>query len=56
MVDQRGGINVFGHNPALQHQLWVIERSRTHHLTLSCDPSCPSSLRFPDGLRLGSLG
>ncbi|KIW98891.1 uncharacterized protein Z519_00554 [Cladophialophora bantiana CBS 173.52] len=52
MIDQRGGIDTFTHNPALQHQLWVIEVSRRFHLSLDCEPSCPDPLRFPDGLRL----
>ncbi len=52
MVEQRGGIDSFGHNPALQHQLWAIEVSRQFHLTLGCAPTCPRPLRFPDGLRL----
>ena len=52
MVEQRGGIDAFGHNPALQQQLWQIERSREFHLTLGCEDSCTSALRFPDGLRL----
>lgn len=52
MVDERGGIDAFGHNPALQHQLWAIEGSRESHLTLDCEPTCPRPLRFPDGLRL----
>lgn len=56
MVDQRGGLDVFGHNPALQQQLWAIERSRTYHLTLECDSTCPDPLRFPDGLRLRQRG
>ena len=52
MVNQRGGIDAFPHNPALQQQLWAIETSRAFHLTLGCEASCSSALRFPDGLRL----
>lgn len=51
MIEQRGGVEAMGHNPTLQHQLRVLERSRQLHLTLDCEPSCPSALRFPDGLR-----
>ncbi|EXJ81475.1 hypothetical protein A1O3_07767 [Capronia epimyces CBS 606.96] len=52
MVEQRGGLDTFRHNPGLQQQLWAIEISRQYHLTLGCEPSCPNPLRFPDGLRL----
>lgn len=52
MLNQRGGINAFGHNPTLQQQLWAIETSRAFHLTFGCEASCTSELRFPDGLRL----
>lgn len=52
MIDQRGGLESFGHNPALQQQLWTIERSRKFHLTLGCDAPCTNPLRFPEGLRL----
>ncbi|KIX00216.1 uncharacterized protein Z518_10354 [Rhinocladiella mackenziei CBS 650.93] len=55
MVDQRGGVDAFGHNSALQRQLWAIGNSRVHHLTLSCDLSCPERRRFPNGLRLGPM-
>ncbi len=54
MVEQRGGIDTFGHNPALQEQLRVIDQSREHHLTLGCETYCSSALRFPNGVRLPS--
>lgn len=53
MLNQRGGINAFGHNPTLQQQLWAIGTSRAFHLTFGCEASCLSAPRFPDGLRLG---
>ncbi|OAP62218.1 hypothetical protein AYL99_04421 [Fonsecaea erecta] len=54
MIEQRGGVDVFTHNPALQHQIWAIEVSRRFHLTLDCESTCPDPLRFADGLRLRS--
>ncbi|KIW42469.1 uncharacterized protein PV06_06017 [Exophiala oligosperma] len=51
MIEQRGGVEAMGHNPTLQHQLRIIRQSRRLHLTLDCEPSCPSALRFPDGLQ-----
>ncbi|KAK5273055.1 hypothetical protein LTR99_002448 [Exophiala xenobiotica] len=54
MIEQRGGIDTFGHHPALQDQLRVIDQSREFHLTLGCETSCPSALRFPGGVRLSS--
>ncbi|KAH0847967.1 hypothetical protein AYO21_03666 [Fonsecaea monophora] len=56
MINQRGGVDAFTYNPALQHQLWVIEVSRRFHLTLDCESTCPDPLRFPDGLRLRAGG
>lgn len=52
MVAQRGGINAFGHNPALQQQLWVLGNSRSFHLAFDCEDRCTSTLRFPTGLVL----
>jgi hypothetical protein len=52
MIQQRGGIDAFGHNPALQQQLCQVEKSRAFHLTLPCETSCTDALRFPDGLGL----
>ncbi|EXJ95980.1 hypothetical protein A1O1_01105 [Capronia coronata CBS 617.96] len=52
MIEQRGGLDAFGHNPGLQQQLWTIERSRQYHLTLDCTHACTIGLRFPDGLPL----
>ena len=52
MVDQRGGVEAFASNPALQHQLLAMEGSRRFHLTLTCASDCPDLLRFSDGLRL----
>ncbi|KIX96125.1 uncharacterized protein Z520_08380 [Fonsecaea multimorphosa CBS 102226] len=52
MIEQRGGVDAFTHNPALHHQIWVIETSRRFHLTLDCESTCPDPPRFPDGLRL----
>ncbi|KIV77607.1 hypothetical protein PV11_09396 [Exophiala sideris] len=52
MIDQRGGLDAFGHNPVLQQQLWAIEHSREFHLTFDCEQSCQNALRFPGGLRL----
>ncbi|KAI1622486.1 hypothetical protein EDD37DRAFT_651760 [Exophiala viscosa] len=52
MVEQRGGLDTFGHNPVLQQQLWAIEQSREFHLTFDCGQPCQNALRFPDGLGL----
>jgi len=52
MVEQRGGLDAFGHNPVLQGQLWAIEQSREFHLTFDCEQSCQNALRFPHGLGL----
>ncbi|KAK5027464.1 hypothetical protein LTS07_007066 [Exophiala sideris] len=52
MIDQRGGLDAFGHNPVLQQQLWAIEHSREIHLTFDCEQSCQNALRFPGDLRL----
>lgn len=52
MVTQRGGIGSFGHNSALQQQLWGIGTARTFHITFGCEAACTSPLRFPAGLSL----
>jgi hypothetical protein len=52
MIEQRGGLDAFAHNPALEQQLGAIEQSREFHLTFDCETSCQNALRFPDGLRL----
>ena len=46
MVGQRGGINSFASSPLLLQQLRALGASRTYHLTLDCEFSCPSALRF----------
>lgn len=56
MIEERGGIDAFGHNQVLQQQLWMIEESREFHLTFNCEPSCTSARRFPDALGLRSHG
>jgi hypothetical protein len=49
MMIQRGGVEAFGHNPALQQQLRAVPVSRRMHLTLGCSDQCAEAVR---GLRL----
>jgi len=50
MIQQRGGISSFGHNPALQQQLVELEFSKPFQLTFGCGASRKSERRFPQAL------
>ena len=46
MINQRGGISQFTHNPFLKRQLKNLATARMYHATLSCEPDCAHPFRF----------